>query len=47
MYTRLMRTVVATAACVFLFAASANASDFLFSKRGKSGQVYSWSAGHC
>ena len=46
MYTRLMRTVIATAACVVLFASTADA-DFQISKRGKSGQLYSWSAGHC
>ena len=45
MSTRFMRTVVATAACLILLAPAARAGGY--SKTGKSGQRYTWSAGHC
>ncbi|MDF1700103.1 MAG: hypothetical protein P1V36_02955 [Planctomycetota bacterium] len=46
MFQRLQRTVLATAACLLILAPVASA-DSTFRKTGRSGQVYSWAAGHC
>ena len=46
MFQRITCTVVMTAACLLILAPSALAGG-VFSKKGKSGQVYTWSAGHC
>ena len=46
MSNRLTRTVLATAVCLLLAAPTVFAGSGV-SKTGKSGQVYTWSAGHC
>ncbi len=43
---RIMRTALTTAACLLIFGSTAFAGG-QFSKTGKSGQVYTWAAGHC
>ena len=43
----LTSTVLAVAASLALFVSTAQAGDASFSKTGQSGQVYTWSAGHC
>lgn len=47
---RPMRSTALALACVLALAASAFAggsASFLTSKRGASGQVYTWQTGHC
>lgn len=46
MFHRFTRTVLPAVACLLILAPSALAGG-AFSKKGRSGQVYTWSAGHC
>ena len=45
MHNRIMRAVFVIAVCLLVLAPSAIAGGF--SKTGKSGQLYTWSCGHC
>ena len=52
MSNRSMRIASAVLVCVLVLASTAFAADdggmpFLWSKRGASGQVYTWQTGHC
>ena len=50
MIHRPMRSIAIAIVCVLAFSAAAFAggsTSFLLSKRGASGQVYTWQAGHC
>ena len=47
MFTRLPLPMLVAVLCLALGVATAEAGSASFHKTGKSGQVYTWSAGHC
>lgn len=45
MYHRTKKALLVIAVCILVLAPTASAAGY--SKTGKSGQVYTWSCGHC